>query len=261
MGRHRLNEIVFHQKAPIHSVCGGGSCGSRNWGIAALTMIKGQTRTSFEVHGVLYARAYGDTDNTVFMKVNDIDVTYPEYAEMRMRFVTNMANNRAQVNRAIPDGVWTVPESTAENNPVRPLPELMITNSLKRMVEVMEKHGPDAGAVGALILEYAQYSTAVVEGFELSDEEVAAEVAEIREIYEANVGNSQVGMIGEEAFLDTIYSRKLRMMFATGDGRIDALSSHGGIGNISDKEMNKIEAALDLEVLNNANVYAMSQSL
>ena len=69
----------------------------------------------------------------------------------------------------------------------------MFTDDLKKMGETMEKHGADAGAMGALILEHAVYSIAVEEGYGMIDAEVTAKVAESKALYEDSVGVSQAG--------------------------------------------------------------------
>ena len=70
--------------------------------------------------------------------------------------------------------------------------------------------------------------------------------------------------MGRHRFSEIVFIRRPRyILYATGASNCSQKSrlicsfvyySHGGIGNISEKEMNKIEAALDLEALNNANV-------
>ena len=132
------------------------------------------------------------------MKVNNYEVTYPEYAVMKARFETNPANMKTHIEVAVPDNEWTAPEGTADNNPVRPMPPFTITDGFKKMVETGEKHGADAGALGALIIEYALYSIAVDEGYGLTDAEVAAEVADMKAFYEDNVPASQSGQLGAD---------------------------------------------------------------
>ena len=153
-------------------------------GIITSSMLMGQTRATFESQGANYASVHNEAEDTVVMKVNNYEVTYPEYAVMKARFETNLANMKTHIEVAVPDNEWTEPEGTADNNPVRPMPAFTITDGFKKMAATGEKHGADAGALGALILEYALCSIAVEEGYGLSNAEVAAEVADMKAFYE-----------------------------------------------------------------------------
>ena len=55
---------------------------------------------------------------------------------------------------------------------------------MKPQIDIWEKHGTDAMAVGHLISVYAYLTTAIEAGYALTDAEVAAEVARRREVHE-----------------------------------------------------------------------------
>ncbi|MCY4528310.1 MAG: hypothetical protein OXD46_04680 [Chloroflexi bacterium] len=55
---------------------------------------------------------------------------------------------------------------------------------MKPQIDIWEKHGTDAMAVGHLISVYAYLTTAMEAGYALTDAEVAAEVARRREVHE-----------------------------------------------------------------------------
>ena len=239
-------------------------------GMLTSNLIMGQTTPTFESQGTIYGRAYNDAPNSVFIKVNDYEVNYREYAELRERFSTNLSNHKIQIEGVVPTEQWTKPQGESKNEPTRPLPEFMVTLEFKQMVNVMNKHGVDAGALGGLILDYARYSTAVDEGFDMSDDVLASEVTFIRELYEKNVEVSQQGelgefkgyisVVGEDAFWGGIYPAKLRMMIVVGDWRIHAFREAGGTSAIGDKDRNDIMAALDQQVLEKVRVQVMDDS-
>ena len=239
-------------------------------GIITSNLLLGQTRASFESQGEYYATVYDEAEDKVFMKVNGYEVNYREFAVTKARFETNLANMTALLENKVSDDEWTRLEGTADNNPVRPVPEFMFTDDFKKMGETMEKHGSDAGALGALILEYAVYSRAVEEGHDLSDAEVTAGVAELKAIYEDNVPVSQAGqlgevkgyisVVGEDVYWGTIFPRTVRMANAIRNWRrVSVVNSEGNYVRI--KEQNRISLAIDLDTLSKVRVEVTDRSL
>ena len=224
---------------------------------------------TFESQGEYFATVYNEAEDTVFLKVNDYEVNYREYAVIKARFETNLANQKVMDANKVPDDEWSPPEGSEHNDPVRPLPEFMFNDDLKKMGEVMDKHGSDAGAIGVLILEYGAYSRAVDDGYGLSDAEVTAKVAEMKAFYEDNIGVSQAGelgeikgyisVVGEDVYWRTIYPYGLRMRQVTGAWRWENETAGGQYAHIA--EHNRIALKSDLETLSKVRVEVIDQDL
>ena len=232
-------------------------------GIVTSNLLMGQTSATFESQGAYYATVYDNAEDTVFMKVNDYNVTYPEYAIIKAEFETNMANQKALIENAVSGDEWTAPEGTANNEPARPLPEFVINDSYKKMVGTMEKHGSDAGALGALILQYAVYGRAVDAGYDWSDAEVDAAVARLKAQYEDNVLVSQSGqlgevkgyisVVGEDVYWSTIFPRTVRQANAIKNWR-NALFVDADGNYANNTEQNRILLATELDTLSKVRV-------
>ena len=226
---------------------------------------------TYESQGVIFAEAYSEPENIPFLRVNGHVIGYAEYAEQKARFITALATHKTQLETAVPIEQWVEPQGDALNNPARPLPEFMFSDKFRAMVGVMEKHGADAGAMGALIMDYARYSAAVNKGFDVSRDDLTAEVAMMREIYEANVRVSQQGefgefkgyisVVGEDVFWGDIYPAKLRLTLAVGDWRLAALAEVTEDGRIDDKDRTRIFAALDQQALDGLQIDGADQRI
>ena len=224
---------------------------------------------TFESQGEYFATVYNEAEDTVFLKVNDYEVNYREYAVIKARFETNLANQKVMDANKVPDDEWSPPEGSEHNDPVRPLPEFMFNDDLKKMGEVMDKHGSDAGAIGVLILEYGAYSRAVDDGYGITDAEVAERVADVRASYEKNIGISQVGdlgeikgyitVVGEDAYWRTIRPHSLRMKQVTNAWRW--ANEIAGREQVSQRERNRIALKSDIETLNKVRVEVIDQDL
>ncbi len=154
------------------------------------SLLRSQNIPTYQSQGAEYARSYVSADDKVFMKVNDYEVNYREYAEMKRQFANNLRNMQAQVNGAVPLDDWMEPVGDERYQPSRPLPQFMITDGFKALTAVMEKHGVEAGALGAVIIDYARYSQAVEDGFTVTDDALAEEIRETRAAYESNTISS-----------------------------------------------------------------------
>ena len=239
-------------------------------GIITSNLLMGQTRATYESQGAYFGTLYNDAEPTVFMKVNNYDVTYPEYVIMKAEFETNMANQRARIDSAVPPHEWNAPEGAAQNDPARPLPDFMITDEFKKMAETMEKHGSDAGALGALILQYAEYSRAVEAGYDWSDAEVEAAVATLKAQYADNVLVSEAGqlgevkgylsVVGEDVFWGTIFPRTVRQANAIKDWRRAMFVDSEG-NYLNNKAQNRIRLANNTDMLSKVRVEVTDRSL
>ena len=140
----------------------------------------------------------------------------------------------------------------------------------KDMVTVLDKHGPDVSALAALIFRYAQYSTAVEQGFAVDEAALATEVAETRTLYEQNIGSTQGGQYGEfKGYIDVLgadvywgefFPHELRMIMTINTWRNSALQA--GLGEIEydEKKVKHIRLMLADEVLGKVRVQVMDNS-
>ena len=151
------------------------------------------------------------------------------------------------------------------------LREVHADRQVQKLTDVMEKHGADAGALGGLILEYAEYSQAVQEGFVMDDDVLTEEVAEVKKAYETAVISTQasmvgdmkgyVGAVGEDRFWNEIYPSKLRHQILFGDWRLVEIKNFADSDNPSAKDWEVTVYALQNEALTKANVEVMDASL
>lgn len=237
---------------------------------ATTTLIMGEGLATFESQGFFFGEAYIDADADVFLKVNDYNVSYREYEEMKARFAANLANHKMQIEGYAAPGEWVRPEGEQTNNPVHPLPDFMITESFKRMVAIMEKYGADTAALGGLIHQYALYSYAVEAGYEVSDEEVTAWVTDIRATYEDAVPSTQANIIGEfkgyiaavgaESFWGEIYPAQMKRRMTITEWKKDLMTEQFGSGAIDSKQLNKLDAMLSEEALSKVEVQVVDAS-
>ena len=65
---------------------------------------------TFESQGEYFATVYNEAEDTVFLKVNDYEVNYREYAVIKARFETNLANQKVMDANKVPDDEWSPPE-------------------------------------------------------------------------------------------------------------------------------------------------------
>ena len=152
-----------------------------------VNQLRSQNIPTYQSQGVEYGTTYSDTQDKVFLKVNGYPVNYREYAESKHRFANNLRTMQTNINTAVPLHDWEPAEGEVRNQPTRPFPKFLVTEGYKELTAVMEKHGVDAGGLGALIMEYALYSYAVEEGFEIDEDILTEKVKETRAMYESAV--------------------------------------------------------------------------
>ena len=150
-------------------------------------------------------------------------------------------------------------------------PEFMVSDGLKQLAAAMGKHGADAGALGAVIVEYARYSQAVEDGFTVSDDILAQEVAKIKAIYESNIQTSKhsdlgefkgyIEVVGEDRFWNEIYPHKLRMQIVIGEWRRVSVLNNATSDPPSSKDWDTTFYALDQELLAKVQVQVMDASV
>ena len=239
-------------------------------GIVTATLIVGQARPTYESLSVLYATSYNDAPDKIFLKVNDYNVNYREYAEIKAKATVGLANHKTQIQQAISLADWTPPEGAERDEPLRPLPQFMMTAQFKDMVAVLDKHGPDVSALAALIFRYAQYSTAVEQGFAVDEAALATEVAGTRRIYEQNVAVTQGGQYGEfKGYIDVLgadvywgefFPRELRMIMTINAWRNSALQAGLEENEYDEKKTKQIRLMLADEVLGKVRVQVIDDS-
>ena len=84
---------------------------------ATTTLIMGQGLATFESQGFFFGKAYVDADADVFLKVNDYNVSYREYEEMKARFTTNLANHKIQIEGYAAPGTGSKPKVSRRTTP------------------------------------------------------------------------------------------------------------------------------------------------
>lgn len=164
------------------------------------------------------ARAAGSDD--IAFRVNGHPVTTADVLETRAWVTANMTGMRRMVDSAIPDDDdrWLTPEPDGERPDV---PESFV-RGIKPLLIVMDKRGPDVAVFGSLISQYASLSAAIEAGYGLTDEEVAAEVAAVRSLFDQTQQpdvpqderdhrfEAYLAEVGEDTYWDEILPPKIR---------------------------------------------------
>lgn len=242
--------------------------------VASAAIMYGYDFDTFFTQGFRVGEARIKADNEVVIVVNQIAITYPEFVEYKLRFTTNLSTMKRQIEKSNAIRPQTMHHSEdATPNPSAEAEHILAPESFVGLVRVMENHGADAGALGAIIMDYAQYSAAVQAGHAVSDAEMMMHVSEIRGIYEQQVSASHadakiigemegyIKAAGEDKYWNEIYPDDVRKRLTIGKWQQSAVSGiEDSGGAVSLNDMNKIFAELEASALENADVIIVDDS-